>query len=298
MPTLGIGLIILSYLSWLPPYTLSQLTVSHILFMAGNILFFDWLCLKYSHYSFIKTLKQNKKAFLRFIALSAILVFLIEFYGHWIGKYWYFPPTNLTTYFLVVIPLLLFYILFLLETYLGAKAVIETFLKKEKGEKFTYPEIKNLSFLGIASFVGIVGLTGNLFSYTSFHSLAEFFSVDYAPVTNNGPTIFFLLLISIFLWVFLEYIAIRLRRPALISLIISGKYYLPVLIVAIGLITAVHYEYFNAPSGLWRYANIPFSSMRLFGVPILVFVTWPIQYFSIVTLYYLFFPVKSEDSPS
>jgi hypothetical protein len=75
---------------------------------------------------------------------------------------------------------------------------------------------------------------------------------------------------------------------------IKGNYVPIISIFIAGWGSALLYEGLNAPTGLWRYSNIPLSEFNVFGIPILIFLIWPFQYFPLFSLYRLLFKKETE----
>lgn len=285
--SVGVILVALSFLHWFLPFTLVNISTAHVLFLTGNIIFFDYISFKFSRYSLLRLIRDSK-ILLKWVLCALLFVFLIELYAHWLGKYWYFPLVDVYSYFIVIIPLLVVYTFYLLETYFGIKALVTTFSKRTNQKFKTLFHLTKVRLLLKISTLCFVISTFILFSSISSSSIQEFLSVDFAPQNEDMKVFILVFLCALFLSLALECLLYQSGTPSLLSYSASGNLIPLFSILIAAILSALFYEGFNAPAGFWRYSNIPFSGLSLFNVPLLVFLGWPFQYPICLSLYAIF----------
>lgn len=282
----GILLILLSFTHWFLTYSLVNLTLATFIFMVGNIIFFDSIVNKFTNTSFIKSIIKYPKEIIRSLVCFFVFVFIIEIYAHWLGKYWYFPLMDTTFYFWVEIPLLIIYSLYLLETYQGTKAVLIHIFNLKGSRENIINTISSKVFLICIALLAI----GTIFLIWQRRqdALIKLLSINTLP-TSPYPILntLILVLMSVSLWIIMEYLLFKIRKKFSILIKINGCWVSLIIIVVSGISTAIFYEIFNAPGGFWRYGNIPFSEYNFLGIPLLVFMGWPFQYLILIPLYEL-----------
>lgn len=285
----GLSLIILSFLYWYLPQRLSVIAVFHLCFVIGNILLFDFLSYNFSHWS---PLHNTKKTALiaHFLLIGLIVGSMLEIYTHWIGRFWFYPLIRNPFIYVNILFYYGLYAFYLLETFLGTKAVLERYFIKHKRRKKSFAGLKKLYlFMGAFSAIGI----GAVSIYVAVHAvfgvtLQQTYTILYAPFTANSSYYLFLLL-SIFFWLFFEYLEYEKRETSMTYDLIKGNF-LPLIAVFLAAwISSFAYEIFNVPGRGWVYENFPFSTITIMSVPIMVFITWPFHYLPIFALYRVLF---------
>lgn len=291
----GFVLIIASFFYWYFPFTNAILIVFNSMFYLGNILFFDFLSYELSGFSFLHSHEGKKKLMAHFLLLGLLAGFTLELYVHWFGKFWYYPHWDFLFYILILIPGFGIYYFYLLETYMGVKAVLLHFFVKHKRKKESFAGLKQIfMWFGLVGALGIGGLTVYMILRTTFgNNLQEFLAITNTPFPTNIPYAS-LVLFSIFFWMFFEYLEYERHETSMLYEIIKGNF-LPIIAVFLSAwISAILYEGFNNPGGLWRYANFPLSTVALFNVPIVAFITWPFHYFPLFSLYRVLYKKETQ----
>ncbi|MBI2593008.1 MAG: hypothetical protein HYW37_02590 [Candidatus Colwellbacteria bacterium] len=299
---IGLGLIMASFFYWRLPFTNFNLLIFNSLFLVGNILFFDFLSYELTGSSLFHSKKRGIKLSSRILFVGIVFGLILEIYAHWLGKLFYFPYWGLGFYLFVLIPGYAFYSLYLIETYLGVKAVIEHFFHKIRRGKERVAGFKKLFMaLGLLGALGIGASTALIFLKTTFGVNAkEFISIINNPFINAAfsgwNSVIFWSATAISFWFFLEYLEYERHETSMLYETIKGNF-APVAAVFISAwISAILYEVLNLPGGLWRYQNIPFSEITLFGVPLFVYLfLWPSHYLALFSLYRLIFKRESEE---
>lgn len=286
---IGAGLIALSFVHWYFPLTHLGVGFAHFLFYLGNILFFDYLSYKFSGWSPLHARGQKIQLVSQLLLLGLLGGVVLELYAHWFGKLWYYPFWDYPFYLLIFIPGFAFYFFYLLETYLGVKAVFAHFFThRHKRENFS----KYKMLFTVLGLVGIGGLSATtvflILRVTWGSSLTEFLSIVNRPFVQEVSFLPFFIL-PVFFWFFLEYIEYERHETSMLSEMFEGNFIPVVAVFLSAWASAFLYEVFNIPGGLWRYANMPFREVTLFSVPVMVYLIWPFHYFPLFALYRILF---------
>lgn len=240
--------------------------------------------------------RKGIKLALQFLLVGAVAGIILEGYVHWLGKFWYYPYWNYIVYLLVLIPGFALYFLYLVETYFGTKAVIEHyFIHRHKRNK-PLGKFKDLFIvLGLVGSLGIGATTVYIVFQNNWGlDLQKFSSIINSP-SSTDISIWPLFFLAIFIWFFFEYLEFERHETSMLYEMLNWNF-APVLAVFVAAwASALLYEVFNVPSGYWRYANMPFSYIKLFDVPIVVYLLWPFHYFPLFSLYRVLFKRETEE---
>lgn len=275
-----------SFAYWYLPYTNTILMFFNALFYLGNILFFDYLSVKFSGYSLLKLAHRREK----FIILGLVFGIMLEFFAHWVGKLWYFPHWDTSFYIIILIPGFAFYSFYLIETYLGTKAVLEYFFAGRQ-QKVSFKGLKKVFVaVGLFGAIGISSITTVLvLNSPKYNSMTDFFSINHAVLVTSMSPFVYLALGSLFLWLFLEYIEFELHETSLLYEMLKGNYWPFVSVLLAGWIAGFIDEVINAPGQLWSYSNWPVGAMTFYHIPIIVVLAWPLHYLPVFSLYRILF---------
>lgn len=290
---LGLLLIVISFIHWYLPFTNLNLAFSHGIFWLGNILLFDSISYELSGVSLIKiTAKSRMK---HFLLLGLICGALIEEIPARLGKIWYYPQWDFLGYVVFLGLGFGFYFFYLIETYLGFKAILLHFFKKHQRKEENFKKLKKI-FL-IEGFVGAVGIgagvTYLILKTISDGTLQTFFDTNKNIITSESlwiPTV----AILFFLFLFLEYLEYERHEKSLTYDLVKGNFVPLISIIIAAFISGVIYEGFVVPSGLWKYTNFPLEENFILGVPIIIILLWPFQYFPLLALYRVLFKKETE----
>lgn len=292
---LGGFLIVVSFIHWYLPFTNSLLLFFNSLFMLGNIFLFDCLSYELKGFSLLSLPRSHLKR--HFLVLGLLFGFILESYLHWLGKFWYFPYWDLPFYLIIFIPGFAFYFLYLTETYLGVKAVFEHFFLKWRVKKESFAGLKKI-FVSL----GLIGGIGLGFStvYIALHTFIsgnfqEFFSVNVVPQIDYKPLVIPMFIVGFSLWFLLEYLEYERHETSILYEMLKGNFWPLISVLVAAWLSAVLYEVFNMPSGVWRYTNIPLTNITFFQIPLIVYIAWPFHYIILFSLYRVLFKKETEE---
>lgn len=292
----GLGLIIASFLYWYVSYGHFTLLVFNFLFYSGNILFFDFLSYHFAGFSLLSPRHRHIRLLVQLLLIGFVFGLMLELYVHWFGKLWYYPFWSFGFYLLIFVPGFAYYSLYLIESYLGTKAVIEKFLLHYRRKKLDFRGLKGVfTAAGLIGAIGLGGATVYTVLKTTFGTtFEEFVSVTNSPSQGQIP-LWLLILISLFIWLVFEFLEYERHESSMLYELFKGNF-APILAVFIAAwISALLYEIFNEPGGLWRYENIPYSEITILNVPILVYLIWPFHYLPLFSLYRILFKKDTEE---
>lgn len=286
---MGVTLIVVSFSYWFFPGS-PHLLFFNALFYIGNIMFFDFLSQYYAGFSLLQTPDRRKQ----FLILGAVYGIILELSAHWLGKLWYYPHWDTFYYWVILVPEFAVYTFYLLETFLGTKAVLEHWFLNRR------PRVSFKGLRGTFEIIGLIGATGVAAVTTAFFlavpkfaNSSDFFSIN-RPVSLEFNVFVYLALGSVFFWLFLEYVEFKRHETSLLYEVIKGNPYPLLSVFVAAWISGIIYEVFNLPGGLWRYANWPLTGAQLLGVPIIIILAWPLHYLPAFCLYRILFKKETE----
>lgn len=285
----GFFLIVISFFYWtLQPFTNHLLIYANLAFYIGNILLFDAISYNFAGFSLFHSTNSFLKFIMHALLLGGLFGLVIEFYYHWLGKLWYYPYWSFSFYLLIFVPGFTVYCLYMVETYLGVKAVLQHFFH-HKRKKESFVGMKKIFLVsGLLGSLGIGALSVYMFMATTIQGFLNGLFLLKTPLLPQVP-LSITWILAIFIWLFFEYVEYERHETSLLFEIIHGNYIPLVAVLFSSLFSAILYESFNVPGGLWRYANFPFENIRVWQVPLFVILTWPFQYFPLFSLYRVLF---------
>ncbi len=293
---LSLALLFLQGESSIPKNVLFSI-IKHVLLVIGFIKIFEASTLQFYNRSLIKEIFTNKKNLLTFVSISVVGAIILELVIHWAGKLWIYPGWNLPFYFLIFIPGFAFYWLFIAESYLGIKALIDHL---KKGKKFVTKSFKwEKQFFNILGVVGIIILALSLFFFvTHFSGQSQtFFDVEDLSLKTVNYVLPFYIILPFFLgsWLLLEFVQFKKNKPSFLKDTFHG-YFTPLITIIFGSILAgIVMEAHNIFYNLWIYINWPLEHLSIFGLPIIMIIVWPLQYIAFLSLWRAFSSQQSEE---
>jgi len=295
---LGVILLLISFIQvFISQITLFQLCLFFIIFAIGAVLIFDSITLYFYKKSLLRDLRRNKRIFFRFILVSTIGVILLDFIALGLGKLWIYPYWDFWTYLVLFIPVFTGYWFLICESYLGTKAVID-YLRK--GKKIVTKSFKHEKV--IFNLLGVVGiclilvtifliiqdysLQGNiLFSFENINSKTSNYVCPYG----------FIMLLFVSFWMVLEFVQHKLKKNSLIKDLIHGHFTPLISILISSFLLSIVLEALNLTHYLWEYVNWPFEGITFLGLPVMMFLAWPIHYILFLSLWRTLTNKQSED---
>lgn len=280
-----------SFLYWQLPQRHSIVGLANAAFYMGQVFFFDFLSEQFSGFSLLKRDRHKK----HFLILGLIFGLLLELYFNWLGKFWHYPYWNLIFYIIIFIPGFAVYAFYLLEVFLGSKAVLEHLFRKRwhkdslkgVGWLYTVAGLLGVLVVSIATSIIITNLPPN--------GLSQALQIN--TLRQGSPDIWYWYFsVFIGIWLVLEYLEYKRHETSLLYEMYKKNYWPLLALLLGGIFSALLYETFNAPGGLWRYAyqNAPWPESHLFGFPLIVYIAWPFHLLPVISLYRLLYKKETQ----
>lgn len=273
---------------------LNLLTVQLIgLNWLGVTLVVDFAYRRIHGQSYFPLNKERLKELGRISLLAILFCLLLEFFGVYTTRLWYYPYFPLLYYVLMAPLAFSVYTLILFALY----EIIKTYLEKTYGLRRTslgsllkkvYPGLMQVEF--------IVGSAGTIFSTIYSLSFASKFTATVLDLTKPfGAEVAwwlpFLALISIF-FIF-EYLSFKQNKETLTLDVIRGDFIPFLAIVGATILAIMLIEFVNSPFQIWVFSNWGLSNLRVMNIPILAYCAWPVQFLTFLSMF-RFFLTKRE----
>lgn len=276
---LGI-LILLSCVTWITFlfkgqnwYKFLPLGISWI----GFICLFDFLERKYFAHSIVPDTTQRKRKMLVIGFVSLLFCTILEGIGVFIFKLWYYPFFSLRIYLILAPFAFVAYTLLLYLLYEFARDFITRFKKissTKKPNRMFYGAIINIEII-----LGVIGYFFIIFNLTQKEN-----------VSAGG----FYILASVFVCTFFifEFICFKQNKTTLTYDILSGNLWLILFIITANIIALIIIEFANIPFQAWAFAGWPLNDIRLFSLPVIAILLWPLQFPVFLSMLRAVFPSK------
>lgn len=283
----GIILILLSIIQLFFPRQMINLTTSLFylgFFYFGIILICDGITQKIYDKSQLHEILKNRRNLIVFSLVSLLGAIGAEGIMQWLGKLWIYPFWSQLSYIFIFIPCWIIYWLMIIESYLATKAIFDYF---KKGKQIVTKSYNfELIFYKILGFAGLI-----LFSLAIFLMIRDYYLYQgkyvFEVIQNVTYKVNFGYVVMVFLgaWFILEAIEYYRKETSLIKDMIHGNF-TPLWSIIIGsLVLAILMELTNEPLGYWIYTHWPWENYKLFGLPVSIYLAWPMQYVTFLSLY-------------
>jgi|SRR3989344_249981 len=293
---LGITLLLLSYFQYFfdeNSVNLTILVIAWSMFMLGVSFVCEGITHKFKGISLLKVLFMNRKNLFSYVIVSTFGAILLEAYAQWLGKLWIYPYLNTFIYFLVFVLGFALYWLMIVETYIAAKVLLDHIYKGRhyvtKPYKFERILYYVLASVGIALIMfGTVSLISDYQNYGGYS-----FSIN--EITDYKVN--FLYILSTFIGVVfvLELFEYTQHKTSFIKDLLH-EYPIPFYSILIAFsVTALIMETENIPHHFWIYINWPYENIKFLGLPVSMFLAWPLHYLGFLSLFRAFTKEDSQE---
>lgn len=235
----------------------------------------------------VKYTKKNPKVLIRIphghvFVVGAIAAVIIEVFGNWLWKLWYYPHFSIPFYLMAMLFIQIVYFYFILKGYLAVRAMLVAsgFSKKKiRLNKQVYKPIFNMFGIigGIFLAIGLIQAIGMLHPPLDA-SFLNSFGVRQFNVAN-------VFLITSALVLILEFLEYREKEDTFILHILQGDWTPLITVLIASMFTAASMEGFNVPLSLWIYTNWPYPHIAISGLPLTILIGWATQYVLLVSVY-------------
>ena len=291
----GILLVVLSYSPIFFPEEVAgwgfySRFIFFVLFLAGIIMISEAITLKLSKKSLVREITKSRNNLVSFLAVSVIGGFIVELVVDWLGKLWIYPGWDFSGMLLFSIPCFATYWLVITESYLATKAIFDYLHKGKTYVKTTFNWEKvffpGLGMLGTLLLVIAATLFIQDYSGQTLR-LGEVRDLNYQ--TSNYVLPFELIMLLVLsTWFILEYFEYREHKTSLIKDIIH-HYPTPLISILLGsFVLAIMMESQNLIPKVWLYMNWPLPEITFIGLPVTMFLAWPLHYIGFLSLFRVF----------
>ncbi len=284
---IGVVLFALSFFPFVAGRSQSTLVLGNVFFSVGYILVMDAVSFRLGGSSILGS-PHPLRHFLHFSVAGIAAGVLLEGFAQWLGKLWYYPYFSVGSYALWFVGGFVMYSLLVFESYEGIKAVVRRFMRPRRVRHRRFEPRLYTAFWRY----GLLGIPAGVFVILLSYDKGYRFVIDsplYLRTAFLGVLIVFL---SVYL--LLEYFEYRRRESSLLERLINRDYAPLVSILIASVVLSLVMEVQNAPLGFWRYFNLPGMDVLFLGVPVAVFLAWPLQYFAFLSFYRAFFEKKDD----
>ncbi len=262
-------------------------------FFLGLSLICDSITLWINKTSLLQTLTRKRSRFLLFIFTTTTAAILLDGTASWLAKLWFYPYNSVTTYLIVFVPAFWLYLLMIAESYLASKAVIDLIRRGRtqighsfRGESRAYELLGAVGLLLIA--------LGSMAAINSYAEKGGYFFNNVSEAALRGNFLW-VVAISIGVWFTLEFFEHYQHRSSLLKDLIH-HYPSPLLAIISGsLIVGLALESLNTIHHAWIYQNWPWQEYQFLGIPVAVFIGWPLHYIVFLSLFRVLMKKESEE---
>lgn len=253
----------------------------------GLVFIIDYLDRKYIRQSFL----TNKKRFTKIAFISILFCMILDSFGVFFTRLWYYPYFPLPVYLLLAPLAYIVYTFFLFALYELIKKLVD---KKSEGN--TLRSVKGYGIIMDTEFA--LGVVGYLLSIYYLLELIPYFRINIVDIDQpaNIPIAWwfpFAFLLSTF-FIF-EFISFKEGKNTLTLDLLTGKFRPLVAILLVNWIAIIAIELVNSPFQVWVFSNWPLNSIRIFNVPVIALFWWPFQFPAFLAMFRAALSKKEAD---
>lgn len=258
---------------------------------AGLIFLFDFFERKYFLHSVIPDTAGRKRKLFTITVVALLFCVLMEGFGVFVARLWYYPFWSLGVYLMLAPFAFAAYTLLLYILYEFAR----DFVLRFKKINFNYPVNKKLYKIIMWGEL-VTGIIGYLLAiryaleFLANPLISPFITNQKGVVPFSGFYIGTIVFISTF-FIF-EFIGSRQNKRTLTHDILSGNFWPVLFIIIANAIAVITIEFLNGPFQVWIFANWPYDDIRVFNVPIVALLVWPLQFPVFLSMLRALFPSK------
>jgi hypothetical protein len=240
----------------LPVVPVYVLGLSSTLFAVGVIVAGEGICGAFGGTSLGDVVVRDPPMLLRLLACGAVAGLALEITAQWLGRLWYYPWWTSWFYALMLVPGFMLYWLFIVESYLAAKAVLDAAVRSRPlcGSVRLWP-------LGAAALLVYLALSIGWYARRGF-------AFDVTGPSPAAPP---------FGYAALVVVGVALLSSALVTAAVR-RYWVPfAAMVLAALVVSLAFELPNTVHWHWAYDHFP-GPVLPGGLPLTMFLAWPMQY--------------------
>jgi hypothetical protein len=286
----GLLILIITFLLLYLDHPVYSLAVSWF----GYALIIDFLNKKINQHSYFP-INQSRFNDLKNIFICALIFcFIIEFFGVYTLRAWYYPHMSALKYFILAPGAFFIYSFVLLSLYDIIKSKLSFFAPRGRTEDWKKAFYKKL--IKIELILGFIGLATAFFYSLIMVSKFNIAFFDFTKSTNIPFSWWQMFLVGFSFFFIFEYIAFKQHKETLTKdIVISGNYIPLIAILIANFIAVVIFEFPNGPLQIWRFDNWFLNDLRFLNIPLFAFIAWPFQFLIFLPLLRIAFRSKDID---
>jgi hypothetical protein len=261
---------------------LAGLTVFWSFFTMTFIILCDQTTVALEHQSLLREVTSGGKPWLSLLTAGALSGLLLDGIAQWLGKLWIYPYWNEAVYGSTFVVGFCAYWLATAESYLAAKAIL-----KRWGRATSPLTTVRLYEPALFRALGLTGLVltaaGVALLLREYRTTGGYvFEIRTALPIESHTSYFVTAFTGI--WFALEWIQFARGKWTLLRAVLHG-YRLPLYaLIAASAVCSLFWETVNASHHFWIYTNWPLPQWQLMSIPVMVLLTWPLQYVVFLSL--------------
>jgi hypothetical protein len=222
----------------------------------------------------ILSVKQRTRL-LKLAAVSIVFGLLLEVFGAYFTRLWFYPEASLLLYCLLAAPAFISYGIILLFLY----EFFDKHSTRRLKNSFSYKTLMEVELLAGMTLFGYSALS----LYNSFQRLpVEVWRIDKGAQIDVSWWLPFCAMISLF-FIF-EYLSYRYGEKTLTEDLLLGNMR-PILAILVASIVAILLiEYVNVPFDVWEFTNWPLQNTSIYGMPVFALLAWPFQFLALLSM--------------
>lgn len=262
-----------------------SLTIFWAFFAMTLIVFCDQIALRLHNRSLLLESTGSKRGWSSLLAIGALAGLMLDGVGQWLGKLWIYPYWSTGMYAATFVIGFAGYWMAIAESYVAVSAILRIWRPAPRApDAVTLDRSKLFRVAGVA---GIALAAGGIALGAQAYRPIGGYSFDIRTPTVLRAPLSSLFLTCTGLWLALEWAQQAHRRESFLSCLLNGDrvplYAMLLASEAFGFL----WESVNSAHHFWRYTNWPLADVQLFGAPVAVLLSWPLQYVMFLSLGFL-----------
>lgn len=286
---IGIVILVVSFLLFLYHHPVYSLGISWL----GFALLVDFANKKITGHSFFPINELRMKDFFIIAGCGILFCFIIEFFGVYTTRSWFYPSWSAMTYFILAPGAFLVYSLVLLSLYEMIKQLIAKYTPKgkpsEKEENF-YKK-----FMLLETVLGPIGLIISFFYVLNILARFEIGLFNFSASSGIEVEWWVFLVVGLSIFFIFESIAYRQKKETMTRDMIGGNFIPLFAIIIANCLSVLFFEFPNGPLQVWVFDNWAFNNLRLLNIPLVAFLAWPFQFLMLLSILRVAFKTKKID---
>lgn len=246
------------------------------------LLLVDWLNRRINKISFYPITQNRKNTFKKIIFGSLIFCIILDLYGVFFSRLWFYPFWDFKTYILLAPLAFIVYTLILFNLYILIKNNLDKWARRGRPSQF-----QNDIYNTIVRIDLVVGIMMILISIIYSFKHINKFSIDFFEVnksTNLEVPFWFIVFPLIGFFFIFEYLCFKQGKETLTRDILRLNL-IPSLSILIATALALLFiEITNSPFQVWVFDNWSFNDVALGNIPLMAFLAWPFQFLTFLSI--------------